>query len=165
MSISFHCESCKKRIKAPDESGGKWGNCPFCTHRCYIPRPPSADDEELKLAPIDESDETRYGRLMRETQAIKQTVLQEKELPDESLADADLSEDEVLKQIIVHLRYVADGDLGMASGPMAKITANKESAKEILKNMAGAERPEPELMDIPPKVFEGLVKNLYSKLK
>jgi hypothetical protein len=165
MSISFHCEGCKKKIKAPDESGGKWGSCPFCNHRCYIPRPPSPDDEELKLAPIDESDETRYGRLMRETQAIKQTVLQEKDLPDQPSADANLSEDEVLKQIIVHLRYVADGDLGMASEPMVKITANKESALALLKKMSKAERPEPELMDIPPKVLEGLIKNLYSKLK
>ncbi len=165
MSISLHCESCKKKIKAPDESGGKWGNCPFCTHRCYIPRPPSPDDEELKLAPVDAGEEDQYGQLIRETQTLTQNILQEKELPDEPSADADLSEDEVLKQIIVHLRYVADGNLGMASGPMAKITANKESALALLKKMSRAERPEPELMDIPPKVLEGLIKNLYSKLK
>ncbi len=165
MSISFHCESCKKRIKAPDESGGKWGNCPFCNHRCYIPRPPSPDDEELKLAPVDAGEEDQYGRMIRETQTLTQNILQEKELTDEPSADADLSEDEVLKQIIVHLRYVADGDLGMASGPIAKITANKESALALLKKMSKAERPEPELMDIGPKVLEGLIKNLYSKLK
>jgi len=165
MSISLHCESCKKKIKAPDESGGKWGNCPFCNHRCYIPRPPSPDDEELKLAPVDAGEDDQYGRMMRETQTLTQNILQEKELPDEPSADADLSEDEVLKQIIVHLRYVADGDLGMASVPMSKIAANKEAAKAVLKSMAKAERPEPELMDIPPKVLEGLIKNLYSKLK
>jgi len=165
MSISLHCESCKKRIKAPDESGGKWGNCPFCNHRCYIPRPPSPDDEELKLAPVDAGEEDQYGQLIRETQTLTQNILQEKELQDGPSAEADLSEDEVLKQIIVHLRYVADGNLGMASGPMAKITANKESALALLKKMSRAERPEPELMDIPPKVLEGLIKNLYSKLK
>jgi len=165
MSISLHCESCKKRIKAPDESGGKWGNCPFCNHRCYIPRPPSPDDEELKLAPVDAGEEDQYGQLIRETQTLTQNILQEKELQDGPSAEADLSEDEVLKQIIVHLRYVADGNLGMASGPMAKITANQESALALLKKMSRAERPEPELMDIPPKVLEGLIKNLYSKLK
>jgi hypothetical protein len=165
MSISFHCESCKKKIKAPDASGGKWGNCPFCNHRCYIPRPPSPDDEELKLSPVDESDETRYGRMMREARALTQNILQEKELPDKPSAEAKLSEDEVLKQIIVYLRYMADGDLGMASGSMMKITANKQSAIAVLKDMAGAEKPEPELADIPPKVLDGLIKNLYSKLK
>ncbi|HIJ67513.1 MAG TPA: hypothetical protein HPP87_08270 [Planctomycetes bacterium] len=165
MSISFHCESCKKRIKAPDESGGKWGNCPYCNHRCYIPRPPAADDEELKLAPIDESDETRYGRLMQETRSLTQDILQEKKLQDEPSADSNMSKDEVLKQIIVYLRYVADGDLGLASGSMNKITANRETAREVLKNMAAAEEPEPELMDIPPKVLNGLINNLYLKLK
>jgi hypothetical protein len=165
MSISFHCESCKKRIRAPDESGGKWGNCPFCKHRCYIPRPPSADDEELKLSPVDTGEEDQYSRMMRETRTLAQNILQEKELPVESSANADLGEGEVLKQIIVHLRYVADGDLGMASEPMAKITANKKSALALLKKMSRAERPEPELMDVPPKVLEGLIKNLYSKLK
>ena len=165
MSISFHCESCKKRIKAPDESGGKWGNCPYCNHRCYIPRPPSPDDEELKLAPVDERDETRYGRLMQETRNLRQNILQEKELPDELAAEANLSEDEVLKQIIIHLRYIADGDLGMASGPMAKILANKQSAVTLLKKISEAERPEPELIDVPPKVLKGLINNLSSKLK
>jgi hypothetical protein len=60
---------------------------------------------------------------------------------------------------------MADGDLGMASGSMMKITANKQSAIAVLKDMAGAEKPEPELADIPPKVLDGLIKNLYSKLK
>jgi len=165
MSISFHCESCKKKIKAPDESGGKWGNCPFCKHRCYIPRPPSADDEELKLAPVDAGEEDQYGRLMHETRTLTQNILQEKKLPDASSADANLSEGEVLKQIIVYLRYVADGDLGLASEPIVKITANKESALALLKKMSRAEKPEPELSDIPPKVLEGLIKNLYLKLK
>ncbi|MHC4721809.1 MAG: hypothetical protein ACYS6I_03775, partial [Planctomycetota bacterium] len=106
MSISLHCESCKKKIKAPDVSGGKWGNCPFCNHRCYIPRPPSSDDEELKLAPVDASDETRYGQLMRETRDLRQNILQEKELPDgRSSADAKLSEKELTKEIVVYLRY------------------------------------------------------------
>jgi hypothetical protein len=166
MSISLHCESCKKKIKAPDVSGGKWGNCPFCNHRCYIPRPPSSDDEELKLAPVDASDETRYGQLMRETRDLRQNILQEKELPDgRSSADAKLSEKELTKEIVVYLRYMADGELGLAAGPMGKIAANKDAAPAILKNMARAERPEPELLDVPPKVLNSLIKNLYSKLK
>ncbi len=166
MSISLHCESCKKKIKAPDATGGKWGNCPFCNHRCYIPRPASPDDEELTLAPVDASDETRYGQLMRETQGLRQNILQEKEAPDErSSADAKLSERELTKEIVVYLRYMADGGLGLASGPMGKIAANKETAPAILKHMAKADRPEPELLDVPPKVLNSLIKTMYSTLK
>ena len=166
MSISLHCESCKKKIKAPDATGGKWGNCPFCNHRCYIPRPASPDDEELTIAPLDDGDKTQYNQLMRETQGLRQNILQEKEVPDEhSSADAKLSEKELIKEILVYLRYMADGELSLASGPMGKIAANKEVAQAILKNMAKADRPEPELLDVPPRVLEGLIKNLYSKLK
>ena len=166
MSISLHCESCKKKIKAPDATGGKWGNCPFCNHRCYIPRPASPDDEVLTLAPVDASDETRYGKLMQETQNLRQNILQEKEVPDDSSsADTELSEKELIKEIVVYLRYTADGELGLAAGPMGKIAANKDAAQAILKNMARAERPEPELLDVPPRVLESLIKNLYSKLK
>jgi len=167
MSISFHCEQCKKKIKAPDDTGGKWGNCPHCNHRCYIPRPPSPDDEELKLAPIGESEEERYNRLMRETRDLTQNILHEKELPDEaSLAEAEkISEKELLKHIIVYLRYVADGDLGMASKHITKIKPHPETAREILKRMAKTEKPEPELLDIPSKVLQSLIKKLYTKLK
>ena len=166
MSISLHCESCKKKIKAPDATGGKWGNCPFCNHRCYIPRPASPEDEELTIAPLDDGDESQYGQLMRETRNLRQNILQEKELPDKhSSADAKLSEKELIKEIVVYLRYMADGELGLASGSMGKIVANKEAAQAILKNMAKADRPEPELLDVPPKVLNSLIKNLYSKLK
>ena len=166
MSISLHCESCKKKIKTPDDFGGKWGNCPFCNHRCYIPSPPAPDDEELTIAPLDDGDEAQYSQMMQETRALRQGVLQGQKLPDErSSADAKLSEKGLTKEIVVYLRYMADGELGLASGPMGKIIANKASGLAVLKRMAKADRPEPELQDLPPKVLKGLIKNLYSKLK
>ena len=79
MSIGFNCERCKKKIKAPEGAGGKWGNCPHCGHSCYIPLPRSEDEEELKLAPIDESQETRYGEMMRQTHNLTKKILHEKE--------------------------------------------------------------------------------------
>ena len=45
MAITLHCESCKKKINAPDTAGGKWGKCPFCGHKCYIPSPPDDNEE------------------------------------------------------------------------------------------------------------------------
>jgi DNA-directed RNA polymerase subunit RPC12/RpoP len=75
MTISFHCESCKKKIKAPDETGGKWGKCPYCKHRCYIPLPKSEDEPELRLMPIDAADETQVDNLMRQTYELTQEIL------------------------------------------------------------------------------------------
>ena len=62
MAITFHCESCKKKINAPDNTGGKWGKCPYCLHRCYIPLPETNEEEEIKLAPLDEEEEKKYNQ-------------------------------------------------------------------------------------------------------
>jgi len=58
MAITLTCECCKKKINAPDNAGGKWAKCPHCGFKCYIPLPPADGEEELKLAPIDENEET-----------------------------------------------------------------------------------------------------------
>ena len=46
MPISFNCESCKKKVKAPDGAGGKWGKCPKCGHR-FVVKHPSESEEVL----------------------------------------------------------------------------------------------------------------------
>ena len=67
MSIEFNCPSCEKSIRAPDTAGGKYGKCPFCEVKVYIPSPPSAGDDEIKLAPIDAEEEKRERELIRES--------------------------------------------------------------------------------------------------
>ena len=81
MTISFNCESCKKKVNAPDGAGGKYGKCPHCNHRCYIPLPKSEGEEELKLAPIDQSEETEYEKKMREARELRQKLLNERDEP------------------------------------------------------------------------------------
>jgi len=169
MSISFHCESCKKKIKAPDEAGGKWGSCPHCKHRCYIPSPPPADgQDELKLSPIDESDETKYNQMMRETHGLTRNILKENAPLDnsrepKSVADA-TGEKALIKNIVIYLRLIADGELEQAEKIEPKIISAGTTAKRILQQMTKAEKPEPELADIVPKVLKSLIKTLYAKL-
>ena len=168
MSISFHCESCKKKIKAPDDSGGKWGNCPHCKHRCYIPLPPAPDEEEIKLAPIDESEETEYARMMRETRDVTLNIFHEVKQPDENNTKAAVREEpderELLKAVILYLRQMADGQLDEAQAIAKQLGKFKEAVKGILIKMSRAERPEPELADIPERVISKLIKNLTANL-
>ncbi|HOK66297.1 MAG TPA: hypothetical protein PK054_08330 [Anaerohalosphaeraceae bacterium] len=168
MPISFHCESCKKKIKAPDQAGGKWGSCPYCGHRCYIPLPKSGDEEELRLAPIDELEESRIQEMMRETHHLTQHILHESRLPNEetsvSTAGAEVDEAEVIKRVILYLRQIADGELTAAEKTFLALKPVKKTALRILAAMARAERPEPELSDIPPSVLQGLIRDLSSKL-
>ena len=165
MSISFHCESCKNKIKAPDGAGGKWGNCPYCHHRCYIPLPRSEDEEELKLAPINELEESRVDDLMRETHSLTQNILHQTAVPEEALStERTADEKSVIKTVIIYLRQMADGELGQAEKTFKKLKADKKVALRLLASMARAERPEPELSDLPENVLQGLIRDAGNKL-
>ena len=168
MTISFHCESCKKKIKAPDEAGGKWGKCPYCTHRCYVPLPKSEDEPELKLAPIDEAEETHMTDLMRQTHDLAQRILHERQTledgPDEDPDAHKAIEKEVIKKSILYLRQMADGELKQAEKTFVQLHRHKKPSLCILSAMARAERPEPELADISDSVLQGLIRDASTKL-
>jgi len=169
MSISFHCEYCSKKIEAPDDAGGKWGKCPSCHRRLYIPS--QEPGEELKLAPIDETEEEKKKRLMAETFHLTQDILQEREILEESSeqpAEAPmafhLTDEELLQSIITYLRRMADGWLDEAEGTEELITACGQRAVEALDEIALSEIPDPQLADIPPQVLAGLIRNLRAKI-
>jgi hypothetical protein len=164
MGISFKCECCEKKIKAPDSAGGKWGACPSCNHRCYIPLPHTDGEDELLLAPIDPNEESQYQDMMKATHDLTKKVLNETTMPDDDGSDEPFNERQLLKNIIVYLRYVAEGKLENAESAIPKISAHKERAQDLLKRMARAEKTESELQDINPKLLLGLMKNLNAKL-
>ncbi len=166
MAITFHCEHCGKKIEAPDSSGGKWGKCPACHNKLYVP---SLDaDEEIKLAPIDESDEEKKKRLMAETHRLTQDILQERDAPEGPVEVAEpisnMGEKELTKNIIMYLRQMANGELNQANGIAELIAPHGRKAVEILDRIALSEIPEPELADIPPQVLSGLIRELRTRI-
>ena len=166
MTISFHCDYCGKKIEAPDDAGGKWGKCPRCHNKLYVP---SADTgEELKLAPIDETDETKQQRLMAETYKLAQDILLEKETPAESANAAPtgskMSNKELTKNIILYLRQMAGGELEQAEATAELIMPSAKKAAKIIDEIALSEMPEPELADVPQQVLSGLIRTLRSKI-
>lgn len=170
MSISFHCEQCGKKVKAPDTAGGKWGNCPQCRHRCYIPMPIPDDMPELQLAPLDESAESQIDRMMQETHSVTQYILHETDPiegggPDEEDAARRAEEKQVIKQCILYLRQMVDGELMRAEKTLEELKhTHKKAGLRILASIARAERPEPELADIPDRILQGLVRDASDKL-
>jgi hypothetical protein len=168
MAITFHCEHCGKKIEAPDNAGGKWGKCPACHNRVYVPG--TEPDEELKLAPLDTADQAEQRRLMAETRRIEQEILSEQdEVLDDSAERAvpvyDISDKELTKNIIVYLRLMADGDLEQAERIAGSIIHSGKRALKILDGIALSEIPEPELSDIPSQVLSGLVRTLRARIK
>jgi len=166
MGIVFHCEYCGKKIEASDGAGGKWGKCPACHNKLYVPDLGSG--EELKLAPIDESDEERKKRLMAETYKLTHEILSEKEGPagsDEDAGPASLvSDKELTKNIISYLQQMVNGELDQAEITANLIVSSRSRAIRVLNQIALSEIPEPELADIPQQVLSGLIRKLRSRI-
>jgi hypothetical protein len=166
MAITFHCEHCSKKIEAPDSAGGKWGKCPACHNKVYVPS--SDSGEELKLTPIDATDLAEQSRLLAETRRIEQEILSEEEIPEDSAEISapvyDVSDKELTKNIILYLRLMADGDLDQAERTADSIVPCGNRVLKILDGIALSEIPEPELADIPQQVLSGLIRTLRTKI-
>lgn len=165
MTINFICPSCKKKVKAPEKAGGKWGNCPHCNLKCYIPLPPATEEEELKLAPVDFEDEKVEEQKMRESIDLQLNILHETSKPEGKISFNEHDEKMLWKNILLYLRGMADGELDEAEQILNNIVPYGDHAREILANIAREEKPEPELADIAGVVLKGLMKNLLSEIK
>ena len=164
MPITLHCESCKKKINAPDDAGGKWGKCPFCNHRCYIPSPPSDNEEDFKLSPIDESAEQKYRQMMKETHNISKALLHQTDEPPDISQDATTEEKELTLRIINYLKLTSEGSLDEAHNLAEKISPYKKTAKAVLDKLLKAKTPLPGLQNIPKKVLEHYIKDMITKM-
>ena len=174
MSITFHCEHCGKKIEAPDNAGGKWGKCPGCKSKVYVPSKQQEEEEELRLAPLDSEDERRKRELIAEEVRLREEIMGETEAPLEGMPvkkepgegkPGALSEAELTTIIIGYLRQMADGDLEMAEQTATVIIPNSKKAVKILERIALSQIPEPELSDIPQQVLSGLIKELRGRLR
>lgn len=166
MAIKLHCNACGKKIEAPDSAGGKWGKCPACHTKIYVPLPPT-DDEELKLAPIDETEEQKKKQLMQETFQLTQHILEEESAPEAPGTVGpvpEVNEKTLTNHIIRYLRQMANGDLDTAQRTAELIVPHRRKAATILEQLAKSYPPDPELEDIPPQVLSGLVRNLRTRI-
>lgn len=165
MTITFHCEHCGKKIKAPDSAGGKWRKCPTCHNQIYVPGTDS--DEDIKLSPVDQEAEAMRKELMAETYQLTQDILQERDVPDGPGGAAPafaISDKELTKRIIMYLRQMANGELDGAQETSNMIVPYSLRAREILDRIAVSEMPEPELADVPPQVLSGLIRDLRARI-
>jgi len=171
MSISFNCGYCGKKIEAPDSAGGKWGKCPGCHKKVYVPSPQVDDD--LRLAPIDDEEERRRKELLAEETRLREDILKETQGGDEPTGpqnrgrpqqETGLSDAELTQNIIIYLRQMADGELEQAESTARNISPCGGRTVEILDKIALSAIPEPELADIPRQVLSGLIRNLRARI-
>jgi len=171
MAITFHCDYCGKKIEANEKAAGKWGKCPSCHNKIYVPNLNIKDD--LKLAPIDEEAEKRKQQLMSETFMLEQQILRERAKPEagnnETPAPAAqvggvVDEDALYETIVKYLRQMADGELEQAATTLIAIKSAGEVSLKLIDRIALANIPEAELADIPPQVLAGLIRTLRAQI-
>ncbi|HPS55452.1 MAG TPA: hypothetical protein PLP05_07640 [Sedimentisphaerales bacterium] len=172
MSIIFHCTYCNKKIVAKDGTGGNWGKCPSCHNKIYVPNLNAGDDEgELTFAPIDEEEQKRKERLLRETYQLSQEILKERDEPAENAPRqnshkpvAAIDPGKIKSTIIMCLRKMADGQLAEADDIARSISHMGDKSRDELDAIALSDIPDNKLADIPPGVLAGLIRTLRSKI-
>jgi hypothetical protein len=164
MGITFHCIHCDNKITAKDEAAGKWGICPACHNKIYIPDL-NAGIDDLKLAPVNEEEETKQKKLMAETYQLTKDILQERENAVKGGAFSALIDDKkLLTRIISYLQKMRDGKLAEAAELENQITPYGQQSLHLLDKIASSEIPEPELDDIPRAVLLTMIRNIRSKI-
>jgi len=167
MPIKLHCDHCGKEIKAPDTAGGKWGKCPACHNRVYVPLP-ATDDDELKVSPLDESEVQKQQQLMAETFRLTRDILAEQNAAEAPAAPggpaAEISEQQLTEYIVRYLRQMVDGRLDEAQRTAERIVPHRRKATVILDQFAKSDAPDPELEDIPKQVLSGFIRNLRTRI-
>ena len=175
MSITFHCDYCNKKIEANENAAGKWGRCPSCHNKIYVPN--LNVEHDLKLAPVDEEAEKRKKKLMDETFTLEQTILSERAKPAETnnnetppapataaRVENSVDEESLYETIVKYLRQMANGELDEANNTLISILSAPEVSLKLLDRIALADIPEAELSDIPPQVLAGLIRTLRSQI-
>lgn len=165
MSITFHCVHCNNKITAKDESAGRWGICPVCHNKIYIPDL-NAEIDDLKLAPVDEEEEKKKKELMAETYQLTQDILKEREKPVSKSApySVTIDDNKLLSRIVLYLRRMKDGRLVEAEAIESQLTPYGQQTIQILDKIASGEILEPEIADIPQGILLTLIRNLKSKI-
>ena len=167
MSITFNCNHCGRKIEAQDTAGGKWAPCPSCHNKIYVPGPVE-DVDDLKLAPIDETEEEQRKRLIQESYQITQAILEEKDTPEgsetSSAGAVEISDENLTERVVAYLRRMADGELERAQKIAVGIKPHRAQALEIVDRIALSDMPDKQLADIPPQVLSGMIRNLRDEL-
>ena len=168
MAISFNCEHCGKKIKAPDNVGGKRGKCPYCKQECYIPAPVS-EDEVYDLVTEDP------GELQREAAEAQSLRQQERDLLAESgvreagpamaLEDRKNLKPEDLYHLVVNYCLDMSGsNIERAEAHIDKMANVRRTASVAVDDFLQGKVIEPALDPIPTKLLQGFLQTLKTKL-
>lgn len=172
MGIEFHCSKCSRLIRAPDDSGGKRGKCPYCKESVYIPTP-REDLEDIPVAPLDE-DSVAVDRRLREESIRYSAALDHEEgeayetseppaaeggVPMARIASVDVGD-----MVRDFLTAMKDSDMASADAAVEQLKSRAAQAKEHVQRLLVDELMPADLSDIPPPVYKGFLRSLLNRI-
>ena len=169
MSIELRCESCGKLLKAPSTAVGKRKKCPSCGHELYIPTP-EGEIDELPLAPEDDAERIREEALQAERRRIDRAIAHEDEdatPPGDGPSHHGTSRrtsTSIERMVIAFLLAMRDSDLSRADQLLPELRRRRSEALEIVDRLVADQIPPPQLVNVPPAVYQGVLKKLRSQV-
>jgi hypothetical protein len=173
LSIEFHCESCGRLVKAPQDAAGKRGQCPYCSKNVYIPMP-EGELEELPLAPDDEGDRRREEALQAERRRLDRILAQQKETPEGEPAPSARHSDaphtpqpatiSLEEAVLAYLDAMRKSDLARADHLLAALQRRSSEARAVVDRLATDQIPPSSMRGVPPAVYQGFLKSLHAQL-
>lgn len=189
MAIEFHCVHCSHQIRTSEENAGKYGKCPHCKNKVYVPTPVKESDL-LKLAPLDDGEERERQRLLKETQELTRKIMTEKEKSSEggarpggaaetvragggarpagasspvsstSSRDVAMPKADMETMILEYAICMADGELAEAEELARDIRGDMASANKVIQRLMMDEILPQQIARIPRPVLNGFFKQL-----
>ncbi len=169
--MEFHCNHCGAKIRAPEEAAGKWGNCPRCSQKVYVPAL-GPEPEEIPLAPIDENEERRARRQREHDREIEAHVLdgtaqaeEEPSASQEGEEAAGPSGRDPLRELLArYVRGMSTGRLADCDSIVAALVGKRKPVAAAIESIMAEPLPTREFGDLPGPVVAGYLKQLLNQL-
>ena len=180
--MKLHCEKCGAGIQAPREMAGSMGKCPSCNNSMYIPTPED-EIEELPLVAEDTLDLQKEARLQAERRRLDSLLAHENRIPDAAdgsdahartsaatgrsgMAESGAAGSSSRTEQALHkyLTAVRDSDLDTAERALNVLKLQPRTARELIDRLAADQIPPPEVANVHPGVYQGMLKTLRGKL-
>ncbi len=165
MTITFSCEHCGKEIKAPDDSAGKRGKCPYCGQGNYIPDP-SASDEEIPLAPLDEQEEAQRRKEIEDLRRQEKVILTEDlNAPASSEAGDEVSPEALYHLVSGYCVAMSNSDLDKAENYVQRLKKHRYTGLQAVEDFQTGKALDPAVDSIPGKLLQGFLKQLREQVR
>ncbi len=168
MPIELHCTQCNKLIRAPDSAGGRYGKCPHCQNKVYVPLP--ADQiEELSLAPIDEEDERRDLEARRASARMASDLSHVTESSSGSSGSgggsgaSESAATDFSAEVVKYILAMRDSKLDNAQAVVERMKKAGKPAMSFVEKLVQRDKPV-KIEDVPPPLAKGFINKLLSDM-